>query len=116
MITVYGLKNCDTCKKVLKAVAGQNLAHVFVDIRAEADLSAKVPGWLNAAGSKFLLNTRSTTWRNLSDDDKAQAETAPASLLIANPTLIKRPVIEMGDDIHVGWTTSVQGDVLGASA
>ncbi|MEM9939920.1 MAG: ArsC/Spx/MgsR family protein [Pseudomonadota bacterium] len=110
-MTLYGLKNCDTCKKAIKAIeaSGQNVD--FVDIRVDADLSDKVPTWLNAAGAETLVNKRSTTWRNLSD---AEREGEPDSLLIANPTLIKRPVIETESDTHVGWTKAVQGALLQA--
>lgn len=111
-LTLYGLKNCDTCKKALKSLEAAGKQVSFVDIRAEADLAAKVPGWLEVAGAKALVNNRSTTWRGLSDDDKAKAETDEVSgLLIANPTLIKRPVIEAGDSVYVGWTKSVEREL-----
>lgn len=107
-LAVYGLKNCDTCKKALGALEGSGRAVRFVDIRAEADLESKVPGWLAAAGADKLVNRRSTTWRQLSDAEKARADDDDAAaLLIANPTLIKRPVIERGDDVFVGWGKDV---------
>lgn len=109
-LTLYGLKNCDTCKKALKALEASDLAVQFVDIRAEADLDACVPNWLNAAGADVLINRRSTTWRGLSD---AERESDPGALLKANPTLIKRPVIETGHTVFVGWTKEVQA-ALGA--
>ena len=108
---LYGLKNCDTCKKALAALESAGKSPEFVDIRADADLKAKVPVWLKSAGDA-LLNKASTTWRNLSESERAQAETDPAALLIANPTLIKRPVIEDGKAIHVGWKKDVQGALL----
>lgn len=108
MTILYGLKNCDTCKKALKALSAAGIEHSFVDIRAETDLAAKVPEWLVVVGGKTLLNSRSTTWRGLSDEEKAGAENDPAPLLITNPTLIKRPVIEHGDDVLVGWTPATQ--------
>ncbi len=104
MIKLYGLKNCDTCKKALKALPGVS----FIDIRAEADLASKLPGWLEKAGAKALVNTRSTTWRGLDEQERARAETDPAGLLAEHPTLIKRPVIESADNVFVGWTSSVQ--------
>ena len=111
-LTLYRLKNCDTCKKALKSLEAAGKQVSFVDIRAEADLAAKVPGWLDAAGAKALVNNRSTTWRGLSDDDKAKADTDEVSgLLIANPTLIKRPVIEASDSVYVGWTKAVEGEL-----
>lgn len=109
-ITLYGLKNCDTCKKAIKALEGAGKAPVFVDIRTEADLAAKVPAWLEAAGADALINRRSTTWRTLSETDR---EGAPATLLTDNPTLIKRPVIETGDKLFIGWGKDVSDRLAG---
>ena len=111
-LTLYGLKNCDTCKKALKALGDQDVH--FVDIRAEADLEKKVPAWLKAAGAEALVNKRSTTWRQLSDAEKAAGESGDAAdLLIAHPTLIKRPVIEEDKAVHVGWTPAISKALLG---
>ncbi|MEO1027898.1 MAG: ArsC/Spx/MgsR family protein [Pseudomonadota bacterium] len=105
MPTIYGLKNCDTCKKAIKALEGAD----FVDIRAEADLASKVPKWLSVLGADALVNRRSTTWRNL---DEATREAAMGdgaeAVLTGNPTLIKRPVIEANGEVTVGWTKDVQ--------
>ena len=110
-ITVYGIKNCDTCKKALKALDGQHVT--FVDIRAEADLDAKLPFWIEKTGAPALVNKRSTTWRSLSEAEKEAAGTdAAEALLQDNPTLIKRPVIEAGGEVHVGWTPDI-ADKLG---
>ena len=65
MPRIYGLKNCDTCKKAVKSLRAAGVAHDFIDIRAEADLADRVPVWLAAVGGKALINTRSTTWRGL---------------------------------------------------
>ena len=107
MITIFGLKNCDTCKKAVKALRANSVAHEFVDIRAEADLADRVPVWLEAVGAKALINNRSTTWRSLNEGQRERAENDPAALLVANPTLIKRPVIETGDAVTVGWSADV---------
>ncbi|MEO0883926.1 MAG: ArsC/Spx/MgsR family protein [Pseudomonadota bacterium] len=104
-LTLYGLKNCDTCKKALKALDAAGLPVTFVDIRADADLANKVPSWLAAVGADKLVNKRSTTWRGLSE---AEREGDTDALLIANATLIKRPVIESGQTIHVGWTKDIE--------
>ena len=66
---------------------------------------------MSGAGNK-LVNKASTTWRGLSDEEKARAESDPASLLIANPTLIKRPVIETGGEVYVGWKKDVQAALV----
>jgi len=111
-LTLYGLKNCDTCKKALKALESAGKPVEFVDIRAGADLAEKVPAWLEAAGPVALINTRSATWRGLSPGEKDRTETDPAGLLVDHPTLIKRPVIEAGDTVHVGWSKAVQDALL----
>ena len=107
--TLYGLKNCDTCKKALKALDAAGKSVTFVDIRAEADLPALLPGWLETAGSDLLINRRSTTWRGLSEDERTGD---PLALLTAQPTLVKRPVIEASGDVYVGWTKDVQSALL----
>ncbi|MEM6666301.1 MAG: ArsC/Spx/MgsR family protein [Pseudomonadota bacterium] len=110
-MVLYGLKNCDTCKKALKALESTGKPVEFVDIRTDVDLAAKVPAWHGAVGDK-LLNKASTTWRNLAEADKARAGTGLAGLLIENPTLIKRPVIEEKGAVHVGWKKDVQDALL----
>jgi len=108
-LTLFGLKNCDTCKKALKALEGAGRGVQFVDIRSEADLETLLPGWLDAIGAETLINRRSTTWRNLSDAARARD---PLVLLSENPTLIKRPVIEADGEIHVGWSKDVQAALI----
>lgn len=105
---LYGLKNCDTCKKAMKALDAGGQSYTFVDIRAEADVASLAPEWLAQVDPVKLINTRSTTWRQLDESERARAETDPAGLLAANPTLVKRPLIERGDDVFVGWTKDVQ--------
>jgi len=105
---LYGLKNCDTCKKAMKALDAAGQAYTFVDIRAEADVVTLAPQWLKQVDPAKLINTRSTTWRQLDEATRALADTDTAGLLSANPTLVKRPVIERGDDVFVGWTKEVQ--------
>lgn len=107
-LTLYGLKTCDTCKKALKALQGVGHDVGFVDIRAEADLDVKLPVWLAAAGVEPLINTRSTTWRGLDEAERAKIQSEPQGLLKAHPALIRRPVIEHGDRITVGWAKDVQ--------
>lgn len=108
-LTLYGLKNCDTCKKALKALESIGRDVCFIDIRADADLASKVPDWVKELGVDQLLNKRSTTWRGLATLEQTEALNGKAeSVMIANPTLIKRPVIEAGQEVYVGWTSKVQ--------
>lgn len=105
MIKVNGLKNCDTCKKALKWLEAEGLPHSFRDVRGDAVSEAEVAAWGQAVGWKALVNKSSTTWRGFSDAQKAQAEDGERALplLVENPTLIKRPVFEAGDQVIVGF-------------
>ena len=108
-VTLYGLKNCDTCKKALRALEAADRETAFVDIREDADLDRLLPAWLKAVGAEKLVNRRSTTWRTLSETEKAGALGEMAeTVLKAHPTLIKRPVIDTGAEILVGWDSGTQ--------
>lgn len=110
-IKLFGLKNCDTCKKALNELEAAGQSPEFVDIRTEADLPKKLPDWLKAVGDK-LVNRSSTTWRGLSEEDKARASgSSLEGLLLGNPTLIKRPVIEVDGDVLVGWTDATRARI-----
>ena len=112
-VVLYGLKNCDTCRKAKRELESAGSKVKFVDIRDEADLPAKLPAWLKAAPDK-LVNKSSATWRKLTNAEKAKAGThGEKALLAEHPTLIKRPVIEAGSDVHVGWGKDVQSALIG---
>lgn len=100
---IYHLKTCDTCKKAIKALADRSPD--LVDVRADGVPADTIQSWLEAVGPELLVNRRSTTWRGLSDAERAGD---PLALLVAHPTLMKRPVIVEGDQVHVGWSKSVQ--------
>ncbi|CRL09275.1 arsenate reductase family protein [Phaeobacter italicus] len=104
---LYGLKTCDTCRKALKLLPDAT----FVDVRAEG-----VPDdLLQAAQAEFgdkLLNTRSTTWRELGEAERAGD---PLDLIRAHPTLMKRPLIRSGDALYLGWDKKTQA-ALGVGA
>ena len=70
MLTVFGLKNCDTCRKATKWLTAENKAHTFHDVRKNGIDRGIVAGWVQAVGWETLLNKRGTTWRGLSDADK----------------------------------------------
>lgn len=101
---IYGLKNCDTCRKALKSIPDSELC----DVRAQG-IS---PELLKAAFAQFgtaLMNTRSTTWRGLDDESRAGD---PLELITAHPSLMKRPLIVANNQMYLGWTKEVQ-DALG---
>lgn len=99
-LTLWGLKTCDTTRKALKALPGA----VFRDVRETPLTDAEIAMLLDAFGAA-LVNRASTTWRGLSDAERAQL---PAALLAAHPTLMKRPVIRAGGQWYLGWTPAVR--------
>jgi len=107
---VYGIKTCDTCRKVKKALDGASVRFAFHDLREEPPTATQIGRWAGAVGTEKLLNKSSTTWRNLPDAAKADFNEKKALRLMAeNPTLIKRPVIEKGaTQVFVGWSKDVQ--------
>ncbi len=109
----YGLKNCDTCKKAQKALTDAGKDFEVVDVRADGVPADLLATWLAEVGSDALINRRSTTWRGLSEAEKAAAEGDGAvALLGEHPTLMKRPVIVAGGAVHVGWSKDVQAALL----
>ena len=102
---LYGLKNCDTCRKALKALPNTELVDVSMSSVPEGILDQA----MNQFGEK-ILNTKSTTWRGL---DAAERETDPKALLIAHPKLMKRPLIVDGDVLYLGWDKNTQAALLG---
>ncbi|MBE9638454.1 ArsC/Spx/MgsR family protein [Salipiger mangrovisoli] len=102
---IYGLKTCDTCRKALKALPEAE----FRDVRADGVPAEVLDRALAQFGDK-LVNTRSTTWREL--DGTERARPAP-ELLAAHPTLMKRPLILDGETMYLGWTKDVEAAVAG---
>ena len=102
---LYGLKNCDSSKKTLKALQSFGHSVEFIDLRATPVVVEQLQKWLDEHGDAVLVNRKSTTWRGLDEQARQQPTLA---LLGMKPTLIKRPVIESGNNSFVGWTTEVQ--------
>ncbi len=106
MITLYGIKSCDTCRKARKALAAQGTPYRYHDLRDDGLDDALLGHFLDQAGLAALLNTRSTTWRGLdaSDQQAAKHDTARArELMLAQPTLLKRPLLDDGQRLVVGF-------------
>ena len=102
--TLYGIPNCDTVRKARKWLSDNGIAYDFVDLRADTPSRKRVNGWLTSIGSQQLINRRSATYKQLSDSDRGKLDTPDATaVLIAHPTLIKRPVLEWQDTVSVGF-------------
>jgi len=104
MITLYGIKNCDTVKKSRDWLAKNNIDYRFHDFRADGLDKAQVNNWITEIGLENLVNKRSTTWKELDENIKENFSEKNAALIIAdNPTLIKRPLLDTGKQKHVGF-------------
>ena len=112
MITVYGIKTCDTVRKALKWLDAQGIEHAFHDFRADGLDSVTVQRWVDAKGWESVLNKRSTTWKQLSAADKDGLDASRAvALMVAHPTLVKRPVFELDNAILQGFSDDVRRQI-----
>lgn len=111
---IYGIKTCDTCRKAVKAFEAAGSEASFHDLRNDGLTEAMLDRWLDAVGWEALLNRRSTSWRALSEDEKADPDLAKArTLMLAHPTLIKRPVFDDGNKVTIGFAKAQQAALLG---
>ena len=104
MITMYGIKNCDTIKKARNWMGDNGVAYAFHDYKAEGVDAARLARWVAAVGWEPLLNKAGTTFRKLEEADKQDIDAAKAqALMLANPSMIKRPVVEYPGGLLVGF-------------
>jgi arsenate reductase len=103
---LYGISNCDTVKKAKNWLETNNIDYRFHDFRKQGLEPETIKDWLSQISWDKLLNKRSTTWRNLAPEiqQSVNAETV-VQLLVANPTLIKRPVLAVNGIINIGFNT-----------
>ena len=95
MITVYGIRQCDTCRKALKWLEQEGLDHDFHDLRADGLEGDQVAAWMDSEFSDRLVNRRSTTWRGLTETQKQAKGSDLQALLLQHPTLLKRPLFQV---------------------
>jgi len=103
MLTVYGIKQCDTCRKALKWLTAEGKEHQFHDFRVDGLSAELLSGWMNSPHADKLVNRRSTTWRQLSHEQRQFEGEALLTLLLEQPTLIKRPVFVTNEIVAVGF-------------
>lgn len=106
---LYGISTCDTCKKALKAIEAAGLSVTFRDIRKDPLSEAEIGALVVEFGDR-IVNKSSTTYRSFNDFLKASE---PEAQLAAQPTVMKRPVIESQGQWYLGWDDAVQAAVLG---
>lgn len=104
MTTLYGIKNCDTMKKAMRWLSDNNIDYTFHDYRKEGIDAKWITDMLTKVELDVFINKRGTTFRQLDDDVKAALTVASAiPLLLAQPAMIKRPVLIHGDKIEIGF-------------
>ena len=103
-ITLYGIPNCDTVKKARVWLDGKGIAYTFHDYKKQGADPAKIASWIDQAGWEKVLNRAGTTFKKLPDADKEGLDAAKAvTVLAANPSAIKRPIVEHPGGLLVGF-------------
>jgi arsenate reductase (glutaredoxin) len=107
-ITLYGIPNCDTVKKARGYLDGRAIPYIFHDYKKAGVEAADLTRWANEVGWETLLNKAGTTFKKLPDADKADIDEDKAiALMRANPSMIKRPVVEGGGKLLVGFKPEI---------
>jgi arsenate reductase (glutaredoxin) len=107
-ITIYGIKNCDTMKKARAWLDSHGVAYHFHDYKSEGIARDKLKGWSDAVGWETLLNRAGTSFRKLPDSDREGLnERKVLALMLAQPSMIKRPVLDLGSKLLVGFKQEI---------
>ncbi|KPH60622.1 ArsC family reductase [Novosphingobium sp. ST904] len=110
----YGIPNCDTVKKARKWLEARGADYTFHDYKKEGADAALLQKWVAQVGWEKLLNRAGTTFRKLPDADKADIDAARAvAIMVANPSCIKRPVVELSGGLLVGFKETEWEAALG---
>ena len=105
-ITIYGIKNCSTMKKAFDKLTALGLEYEFFDYKKQAINKSTLANWVKRAGIDKVLNTKGTTYRNLSDTQKAQIKQdvdAALDMMVAQPSIIKRPIVVSNNELIIGF-------------
>lgn len=113
-VTLHGIKACDTMKKARDWLDGRGVAYRFHDYKTVGIDAATLERWAGLVGWETLLNRAGTTFRKLPDADKAGIDQAKAiALMVAQPSMIKRPVLDVDGKLTVGFRPEVYAKVFG---
>jgi Spx/MgsR family transcriptional regulator len=112
-ITLYGIKNCDTVKKARAWLDANGVAHAFHDYKTAGVEAERLRGWSRQVGWEALLNRAGTTFRKLPEADKTGLDEAKAlALMLGQPSMIKRPVVEHDGRLIVGFKPEAYADAF----
>lgn len=105
MVTMYGIRNCDTIKKARRWLEANGVEYRFHDYRADGISADLLERFENTLGWQSLLNTRGTTWRKLPESDRRDLDRTQAlKLLLEHPAMIKRPVLDLDGELLLGFS------------
>lgn len=115
VLTIYGIRSCDTMKKARAWLDAHGIAYDFHDYKAKGIDRDRLAAWVEQVGWEPLLNRAGTTFRKLPEAEKPNLDAARAiALMLAQPSMIKRPVLESGDRIEVGFQPERYAGLFGA--
>jgi Spx/MgsR family transcriptional regulator len=103
MNILYGIKNCDTVKKARAWLETNHIDYKFHDFRTDGLSESQVSNWINELGLETLVNKRSTTWKEMDEKTRNKFNEHAVQIITANPTLIKRPLLETGNKKFIGF-------------
>jgi arsenate reductase len=113
VITLFGIKNCDTVKKARRWLADNDIQHAFHDVRADGLQLEQIAEWIAKTDWEIVLNRRGTTWRKLDASiQENTSENSVAELLLANPAMIKRPILDVNGVINIGFTPQLYHSIF----
>lgn len=116
-VTIYGIKNCDTMKKARAWLDAHGINYRFHDYKAESIDPARLEGWIAEAGWETVLNRSGTTFRKLDEADRSNLDaTKAAGLMLAQPSMIKRPVLEADGRLLIGFRADAYAAAFGIGA
>lgn len=104
MTILYGIKSCDTCRSARQWLQRHDVEHTYHDIRADGLSSELLDRWQASVGWETLINKRSITWRKIPSVDRESLDSESAvQLILTYPTVMKRPVVDTGTDVLIGF-------------
>ncbi len=113
MVTLFGIKNCDTVKKARRWLEQHDIDYQFHDFRDDGIERKQVEAWLSELSWEAVVNRRSTTWKQLDQDLRDTMDaTSATSAILEHPTLVKRPLLDTGSSRHLGFSDSAYQEIF----